>query len=339
MGSTRGRVIPGITTWLLPLFCALGWGVPAHAALTWFKFNRAFIDSHYASGEAFGSVSAQQWFPAANTHATDCGGKDGELHIGTRDPKLALPAGQHPQSGPGAGTDSNWGIVAELPNASLGNGPSLLSTIGISLITFTGYFRVWNEGHGTGASPPSNPHHVFEVHPAWEFTAGTHQFSQPAFVQSIPNYSGYGASKYKPVLQAIKAGQWPLAFQDAQFLQLGLPKGDNFYQLPVKVKSLQATTAGHEATVDVFSSPTLANLVYADLRCLTVKGSPIDDAAASMLQEGKKLTLLGFFSVNLARAEQASSTAISKSSAVAVPNAVEFFVFGKATKSAVASCP
>jgi hypothetical protein len=47
----------------------------------WFKFNKAFINAHYADGEAFGTIKAQTWGAAGTVHPTKCGGSDGELHV------------------------------------------------------------------------------------------------------------------------------------------------------------------------------------------------------------------------------------------------------------------
>lgn len=53
---------------------------------------------------------------------------------------------------------------------------------------------------------------------------------------------------------------------------------------------------------------------------------------------GQKITLLGFFSVNLKKALEGSEGATSEGDAVAVKDAVEFFVFGKAVNQAVQTC-
>src|SRR5262245_43527431 len=91
--------------------------------ITWYRFDMTFISNHF-SDSAFGDITATTFHPAANVHSTSCGGNDGELHIGFRLPEVQLPGSQMPLTGPPNGTDPNWGLVAELPNASLGNGPS-----------------------------------------------------------------------------------------------------------------------------------------------------------------------------------------------------------------------
>src|SRR6266536_551298 len=57
----------------------------------WFLFNRAFILAHYAPDSAIGSVLAQRWAAAKSIHQRSCGGKDGELHIGSLDYELDEP--------------------------------------------------------------------------------------------------------------------------------------------------------------------------------------------------------------------------------------------------------
>lgn len=301
--------------------------------LSWYGFDKTFISNHYADG-AFADITAISFHPAANVHSTSCGGNDGEFHIGFRLPEVQLPGSQMPLTAPPSGSDPNWGLVAELPNASQGSGPSLLGQLAGMSVTFHGYLRVWDEGHGTGDSPPSNPHHVFEVHPAWGFDGGSVHFLKKNLVKSMTGFSGYGATKFKPMFKAFNDGTWPLAFVDGQQLHLGLVKNANFYQLPVKVKSVKAITGGKEYTVDVFSNQAMTTAVYHGLAVVTVAGSSINNTLAV----GQKTFLLGFFSVNLKKAIQVAQGANSEQNAVSVKDAVEFFVFGTATQPAVSSC-
>jgi hypothetical protein len=133
----------------------------------------------------------------------------------------------------------------------------------------------------------------------------------------------------------VVAGEkWPLAYQDGGRLFVGLAKDQNFYQLPVKVKAKRSVSGGHEWTLDVFSDKAISKLVYSGLTGVTADGSPIDDS----LKVGQKTFLLGFFSVNLKKALDASEGAGSEEEAVPVKDALEFLVFGVAANSAVASC-
>jgi len=76
-------------------------------------------------------------------------GEDGELHIGAFNPNIIANNDEMPVSSPRNENDPGWGIVSEFPNARRGNGPMLFSQATGS-ITFTGYLRLWNEGHDHG---------------------------------------------------------------------------------------------------------------------------------------------------------------------------------------------
>ncbi len=313
--------------------------VAATGAITWYKFSKKFIADHYASDSGLGTVTATQWSPAGSPHSISCSGNDGELHIGI--PESAIQTtGTHPIS---ANAESNqddptWGMVAELPNANDGGWDELQAIEG-SPVTFSGYFRLWDEGHAHGRAAASNPHHVFELHPAWAFGTDPSNFSWngPELVRSIPGYSGYGASKFKPILQTLQSGDWLNVWQDADFVYVQLRESPNFHQLPVEIGQIRSITGGHEVVVKVFSDRQFSHLIYGNLRAITANGSPFDDEVSNLTQ-GTHVYLLGFFSVNLQKAVQLSANANSHDSAVATPDALEFFVFGRALQSAVTSC-
>jgi hypothetical protein len=123
----------------------------------WFKFNKAFINAHYADGEAFGTIKAQTWGAPKNVHSTKCGGIDGELHVGALEGGVTVPASQSPISGKASSDDADWGLVFELPDAKAGKGPVTLTKHAGTTVTFTGYFRVWNEGHWKGQVRRATP--------------------------------------------------------------------------------------------------------------------------------------------------------------------------------------
>lgn len=315
----------------LLLFC--GVTLAQQPKLTWYPFDTDFISARY-SDSAIGDVPTKAAHAAKSVHSESCGGDDAELHIGIRLSDVGLPPGQMPLSGPVVAGDKGWGIVAELPNGKMADGPSKFAKVAGKPVTFTGYFRVWDEGHAKGAVHPSNPHHVFEVHPAWAFEGSGVSFSRVDLVASMGKYRGFGATKFKPLLSAVSDEKWPLAYRDRGRLFVGLAKDQNFYQLPVKVRAKRSVSGGHEWTLDVFSDRAISKLVYSGLTGVTADGSPIDDS----LKVGQKVFLLGFFSVNLKKALDASSGADSEGEAVTVKDALEFFVFGVAANSAVASC-
>lgn len=305
---------------------------------TWFKFNQAFVTSSYTADQAFGSVTAAKWVPAGSPHSISCDGQDGELHVGAFETKLTLPTGQSPLSAYASGVDSHWGLVAELPNAAASNGPSTLQGVLTHSISFEGYYRVWNEGHDHGPFAASNPHHVFEVHPAWGFSSGTTHFENRSLIKSIAGFRGYRATKVKPVLSAIKAGQWSRGHVAGGELFVQVERAENFYQLPVKVTSIGAIPGGHVVSVDVFSDKLHTHLVYSNLACIASDGSPFDAALGQSINVGDLGFFLGFFSINLKKALNEAAAATSVDTAVETSAAVEFFVFGRATSTAVASC-
>jgi hypothetical protein len=152
--------------------------------LTWYPFDLDFISTKY-SDSAIGELRAKEAHAAKNVHTESCGGNDAELHIGMTLDELGLSSGQMPVSGPVVEGDDGWGGVAELPNGKLADGPSKFAKLSGKAVTFTGFFRVWDEGHAHGAVHPSNPHHVFEVHPAWAFKGTGVSFSRVDLVEPL----------------------------------------------------------------------------------------------------------------------------------------------------------
>lgn len=301
--------------------------------LKWYPFDRDFINAKYSSS-AIGDMSFSRSHAAQNVHSTSCGGKDAELHIGMTLDEVQLPNSQMPLSDSPSGDDDDWGVVAELPNTNAGDGKARLAQLAGKRIKFFGYFRVWDEGHSGGVVHPSNPHHVLEIHPAWGFTGTGVNFMRKDLVRPMVSYRGYGATKFKPLLKGINDGVWPKAFRSGGKLHLGLGKSGNFFQLPVRVRDVKSVSGGHEVKVDVYSDQAMTNKVYSGLTTITATGTPID----GNLSVGQKAFLLGFFSVNLKKALEESEGATSQNEAVHVKGALEFFVFGRAVNSAVASC-
>ena len=301
--------------------------------IRWYPFDKDFVSSQYSTS-AIGELQVKKFKAAQTIHSESCGGKDAELHIGIKKIDIDLPSEQMPASN-SPGSDPKWGIVAELPNTRGGDGKARLSELDGEPATFVGYFRVWDEGHAVGPTHPSNPHHVFEVHPAWAFRGDGVDFSRVDLVDSMPNYRGYGFGKFGPLLKSLKKWRWPFAYTDNNNLYVGLPfKQSNFYQLPVRVTQIKQVSGGHEATVDVFSSVNFNTLIYPDLKVITAMGSPLD----SDLSVGDEKSLLGIFSVNLRKALGAAGDADSRENAYAVREAVEFFVFGVSQKGPVNKC-
>jgi len=303
---------------------------PVHAQVKWYKFDKGFIQTHYgADGSAIGVLKVSAMHPAKNAHSIDCGGNDGELHIGIAEGDL----GPQPASSFAQGGDSGFGIVAEPPNVKRGT-PFFQAVEGAdgSPAVFYGYFRLWNEGHDVGAVFPSNPHHVLEVHPAWGIKSNGFNYApRPAVIFPMTGYSGYGASKFSPLLVAVPS--WLRVAEDSNFVYVRMAKADNFYQLPVTIKETRpiANGAGVDALVDVFSDTAHQNLVYQNLTVITAANSPI----AARLHADWQTYLLGFFSINLMKAMEIASGHSGLANAVAAPGALEFFAFGVPLQKAV----
>ena len=299
----------------------------------WYKFDKRFIEHHYsADGSAIGALEASAMHPAKNPHSVDCGGDDGELHIGVEE--SALGNSGVPISSLATQADSNFGIVAEPPNVTRSTQFfKAIEQADGSRATFFGYIRLWNEGHDEGPIFPSNPHHVLEVHPAWGIRADTFVYApRPAVVFAMPKFSGYGASKFVPLLSSVPT--WLRVAEDQRFVYVHLRKADNFYQMPVFVKRVGAIGNGKgvEALVDVFSDSAHQNLVYPNLTVITAANDPL----SSRLQPNRPTFLLGFFSVNLKKAAGIAS-GHARTNAVQAPGALEFFAFGVPLQKAVSS--
>jgi hypothetical protein len=295
--------------------------------LTWYPFPRAFIEASYQNGVPVADFTFSGW-GKSGIHPSSCGGKDGEIHIG------ALVGGLSPLPSVND-DDESWGIVAELPNAIGGKGAATLKTLDKKSIHFRGYLRLWDEGHAKGQVHPSNPHHVFEVHPAWRVEGPGATFDKVSLVKAIPEFHGYGATKFKPLFDSVKDGTWPRAYLDGDHLYVLLRESANFHQLPVIVQDVRDVDGGHEALVDVYSDESFKTLRYEGLRCYTPTGSDYD----LKWKKAAKTYLLGFFSVNLGEALKQVGAAGSEDDAAHVPEALEFFVFGRPLLKADATCP
>ena len=302
---------------------------PARAQIKWYKFDKNFIQSHYGTdGSAIGVLKASAMHPAKNAHAISCGGNDGELHIGVAETDLGGPV-----SSPGQGGDGGFGVVAEPPNVKNGSPfHKRIEDADGGAAAFYGYFRVWNEGHDVGAVFPSNPHHVLEVHPAWGIKSNGFNYApRPAVIFPMSGYSGYGASKFHPLLDTVPS--WLRVAEDGNFVYVRMAKEDNFYQLPVIVKQTRtiANGAGVAALVDVYSDTAHQNLVYQDLTVITIAHSRI----ATQLHADWQTYLLGFFSINLRKAMEIAAGHSGTANAVTAPAALEFFAFGVPLQKAV----
>jgi len=305
--------------------------IAAEGDIKLLRFSKSFIESHYAADSAIGDlvITGAGAHPAKNVHQRSCSGDDGELHVGILNASLAGPGA--PASFPEVAGDDSWGVVAELPNAATGGGPAKLNAALAEQITFHGYFRVWNEGHEHGEAAPSNPRHVFEIHHAWKFTAAGADFDKPSLVKSIPSYSGYGITKLRAMFTSLNNEEWLKVHGSGDDVFVSLRETSNFFQFPAIIRSVTPTSTGQEGTMDIFTNTDFKKTLQPDVRFVIATGSALDGT----LTVGKKISLLGLFSVNLSRVLSAAASAHTEATATSVPDSLEFFVFGKPLNAAV----
>lgn len=322
------------------VICLLAASLASQAQTKWYKFSKDFIDKYYAADSAIGTIETKDDAPAKNVHSISCGGNDGELHIGV--PGHGLPApGGHPMSAPAdeSADPIEFGLVAEPVNLSAATKNAAQALKGQEA-TFEGYYRAWNEGHDTESGAPSNPPHVLEVHPVWAFEGAGNKIDVPDSIHPMATrtgtvYQGYGASKFRPLLESMTREEWLHVYEDDTFVYVELARASNFYQLPVQVNDdVHDVHGGVEVTVDVFSDASHRNRVLDGLHVVANNGSEI----ASQIKNGEDIGfLLGIFSVNLHKAKELAAGHDVNNPAFA-PSALEFFTYGRPLGRAVSTC-
>jgi len=311
----------------------------ASAQPTWYKINKEFITTHLPSDSAIGNLEANAVSPAKTVHPVSCGGKDGELHIGIAGGDIVWSNTGQPISALADQENSDFGVVAEPVNLAPATKTAAFALAG-QAATFQGYYRLWNEGHDHGSTAASNPDHVLELHPAWGFHGGAHDFDDPASIRPMQAkkggsaFRGYGASKFRTLLSTLSHEEWLHVYEDDSSVFVELPLASNFFQLPVKVNEVHDVTGGVEASVDVFSNEAHDNLVLSGLRVVANSGSRI----AQRLKAHEDIQyLLGIFSVNLRKVTEIAAGHDGADKAVFAPSALEFFTYGVPLAKAVAS--
>jgi hypothetical protein len=313
---------------------------PAAAAssVVWARFDRDFVRNRYPNDLAFTSLTFDTQWVASAKHGVSCGGKDGEIHIGAYERHIEFASGEQPFARMADEPTVAWGIVAEPPNATSDDSAALEDLEGTH-VSFTGYLRVWNEGHydDEPAEKPqgsSNPNHLVELHPTWFMNAEDEGFEEYDF-QPLPiqKYAGYGLTKAGPMLRAVAGGEWPKAYVTNTSVFVSLSHESNFYQIPIRISSVQATSGGILMRADVCEQLGCVGgqILYRNLRLVTRS----DSAEGTPFAAGQVVEVLGLFSVHLGRVARIASNATTRPGAVAVGDALEFFVFNRAKRGAV----
>ena len=307
---------------------------------TWFRFDRDFVTTRFATDLAFSSLTFDTQWKASSKHRASCGGEDGEIHVGAYENVIDFAAAEQPFARVADGQTVAWGLVAEPPNTRQADSDAF-SHLENSRVTFTGYVRVWNEGHFVGETSPkpngsSNPNHIVELHPVWHLQSTDDQYEEYDFAKTAPmaGFSGYGMSKARPMLQKIDSGAWPRAYADSGSVYVSLSRESNFYQLPVRIQDVQTVGEGLVIRADVCDALGCPGnqFLFRNLR-IVARAASLD--TNSTFQVGDAVELVGIFSVHLGRALSSAQSATTRAQAVPVTQALEFFAFSKAGQPAV----
>lgn len=310
----------------------------------WARFDHTFVERHFAGDLAFSSLTFDGQWRASLPHRMpqnkiSCSGDDGEIHVGAYEGHVEFASNEQPFSRLDSEQTVAWGIVAEPPNAT-NDDSDVLEDLEGSRVTFTGYMRVWNEGHYDDQKKPnpngwSNPNHLLELHPAWHMASDDEGSEDYDFTATAPmtRYAGYGMSKATSIFNAVTQGTWPRAYNTSGQLHLLMGEESNFHQLPVRIGSVEASNDGIILRADVCVAVGCSGnqFVYRNLRLITRS----DSQELKPFKTGEITELLGIFSVHLGKARQLAGTASTEAGAVAVGDALEFYVFGRAKNKAV----
>lgn len=296
----------------------------------WFKFDKSFIQTVYPLEVAFGELALERPWKVGPLHTISCSANDGEFHVGAYDSEIGVSSQHKPISRPASGSGAAWGIVAEPINVTSADRTEVLQYQNQEA-TWRGFLRVWNEGHWHGHTKKrkggySNPNHVVEIHPAWALLAGQVEKEFP--VGRVLGFKGYGLSKFddeRYPYHPLNPEEWLKVYQTSKSVFVQLAQSANFFSLPVRVRERTTIANGSALSLrlDVCASrPCGSDYLYRDLRAVTVPGT-------DSYPLNQSIEVLGLFSVNLRTAMTESIGATHRNSAVAVPEALEFFVYGR----------
>lgn len=222
---------------------------------------------------------------ASNVHKISKGGDDGDIHMGGVSDDIGLP------------------LVAEIMNAK--GQTAIVNRIkqfvtDEETITVSGTWRLWCEHPGVPqiqfdtqlSGPPSNPDHVFELHPVTKLD-GTDLKS--TFVM-IPGYTAYDAKKafdyYESIPCQLVVEPTTITFKTPQAKY-------NYAQFTIEVEDDQALIAADGRILRCSVLDDAGTKVTQNRRMVFTKGTH-PEVRARTLKKGDKLKVLGIPRVNLA---------------------------------------
>lgn len=118
--------------------------------------------------------------------------------------------------------------------------------------------------------------------------------------------------------------EWLQVSRGLTDLRVSLPRSSNFFQLPVVIRTVREEGGAVMMTADVCATRRCDSeeFLWKNLRLVSVSTT----YGTRPFSPGERGQLLGLFSVNLKVALEGSAGAVGQ---VSVPDALEFFVFGR----------
>jgi hypothetical protein len=243
-------------------------------------------------------VTITSEYKIAGLSAIHLPAKDGEIHCG------------------GWSYEARLACVAEVMNAAtLGKQPRLALTKAANTgqkVTVTGAWRLWGEHGGVtaqiqqprGTEPPdtlpgeypSNPDHIFEIHPITSLKVGTQVTDATASIGDTPGFTPYDVDK-----AFIQGGYEKLTCKI-------IPKGDrtrittrslgyNFAQFVIRLNENPVELEdGHAVICSVFDHE--GELHFRGRRMVFIKGTAADTEVA-VLKKDARLRVIGIPRISL----------------------------------------
>lgn len=180
-------------------------------------------------------------------------------------------------------------------------------------VTVTGAWRLWGEHPGTGpqiqqaAGPnpafdppiPSNPPHVFEIHPVTTAKIGGDTINAAAAIGETPGFTPHDATKaFVLGYEKLSCTLVPLDNGRTKIITEAL--GFNFTEFVIRKDKHEVTKlddGGQAVRCSVFDTD--GELLLRDRRMIFLKGTEADDEVETLV-EGKMLQVIGIPRIDLA---------------------------------------